>query len=617
MTFEQYKKGSRYFSHWIQFRRKYESFIRDMEGQQLFFEGILQDLLCGGPNPYLIGGDSKDSFLDIVGDKDFIGWRDPVLKQRLVTRLDSRYDWCMYTIKRIYDIMTELGELLDIQALNPSNQSNHQWLSYELKRITQVLFDDHYKGHEESKRLIEELKQMVVLSDRQSVRGGFRSKTASSGLGPFFQKTRENANNLHELLKSSWHCCCEVSHKVLIQLERRVDHGDDNFNLLCYLPETKEKMDDKNFANYLQHSVKVKISQQIDTPKIPVTPKSVEANLKPPVVSPKASSETGISIGSQSSNKKDSSLRERVWDVRSSLKNRFTKKSKTKQEKTKVMKHFAIAEHMQVQDRLDVAGVKAIEEVTVSIDNPPPIPIIVEPLTDLCETISCRTISPNTILGCMVDESMNSYEFQLHSRVSPAEENRTLAQILEANAVQPYQFPPEKRAVVAAILASTILQLQKTSWLSVRLDKNDIFFTARDGKVLFDEPYLSQSFLSTTRLKPTPSTPLTTASTKLLLESLGIILIELCFGVPIETFASKTPLRPVSSTYRHEYHLAIAHAWTWEEIRAQDSLFSDPVQSCLHFPRSGLGRSDEVEDIYRLIAEPIYREMVRRWPERR
>jgi hypothetical protein len=118
MTFEQYKKGSRYFSHWIQFRRRYESFIRDMEGQQLFFEGILQDLLCGGPNPYLIGGDSKDSFLDIVSDKDFTGWRDPVLKQRLVTRLDSRYDWCMYTIKRIYDIMTGLGELLDIQAVS-------------------------------------------------------------------------------------------------------------------------------------------------------------------------------------------------------------------------------------------------------------------------------------------------------------------------------------------------------------------------------------------------------------------------------------------------------------------------------------------------------------------
>jgi hypothetical protein len=117
LAFEQYKKGAKYFSHWIQFRRRYESFIRDMEGQQLFFEGILQDLLCGGPNPYLIETDSKDSFLDIVSDPKFTGWRDPVLKQRLTTRLGSRYDWCMYTIKMIYDVMTELGELLDIQVV--------------------------------------------------------------------------------------------------------------------------------------------------------------------------------------------------------------------------------------------------------------------------------------------------------------------------------------------------------------------------------------------------------------------------------------------------------------------------------------------------------------------
>jgi hypothetical protein len=149
------------------------------------------------------------------------------------------------------------------------------------------------------------------------------------------------------------------------------------------------------------------------------------------------------------------------------------------------MKHFAIAEHMQVQERLEVTDVKVIEEISVSIDDPPPVAIICEPLTDLCGSITRHTTSPDTILGKMVDESKNSYEFKLHSSVSPEEENRTLAQVLEANAVQPYQFPPEKRAVVAAILASTILQLQKTSWLSARLDKNDIFFTVVRGFLSF------------------------------------------------------------------------------------------------------------------------------------
>lgn len=124
LAFEQYKKGAKYISNWAQYRRKYEALIRDMEAQQLFFEGILQDLLCGGPDPFLTGNSatSKDTFMHIATDASFTGWKSPVLKQRLKTRLDSRYDWCIYTIGTIYEILIELGELLDIQAVSALRQ---------------------------------------------------------------------------------------------------------------------------------------------------------------------------------------------------------------------------------------------------------------------------------------------------------------------------------------------------------------------------------------------------------------------------------------------------------------------------------------------------------------
>lgn len=118
LAFEQYKKGAKYFSHYMRFRQRYEAFIRDMEGQQLFFEGILQDLMCGGPDPFLAESSSKDAFLKTVNDATFAGWGDPVLTKRLKTRLDGRYDWCIHTIQRIYNILQELGELLDIQAVS-------------------------------------------------------------------------------------------------------------------------------------------------------------------------------------------------------------------------------------------------------------------------------------------------------------------------------------------------------------------------------------------------------------------------------------------------------------------------------------------------------------------
>jgi hypothetical protein len=93
LAFEQYKKGAQYFANWYQFRRRYEAFIRDMEGQQLFFEGIIQDLMCGGPDPYLTGSSSKDSFLRLVNDLTITGWRDQKLKEILRIRLDTRYEW--------------------------------------------------------------------------------------------------------------------------------------------------------------------------------------------------------------------------------------------------------------------------------------------------------------------------------------------------------------------------------------------------------------------------------------------------------------------------------------------------------------------------------------------
>ena len=117
MVFEQFKTGAEYFSNWRQFRRQYEGFIHDIEARQLFFEGTLQDLLCGGVDPYLSGSNSKETFLRIVSDKSYTGWSDPKLTEHLKARLDKSYDWYMFTIKRIYDIFQEFQEVLDIQAV--------------------------------------------------------------------------------------------------------------------------------------------------------------------------------------------------------------------------------------------------------------------------------------------------------------------------------------------------------------------------------------------------------------------------------------------------------------------------------------------------------------------
>ena len=117
LAFEQFKTGSEYFSNWKRFRRQYEGFLSDIAGQRLLFEGILQDLLCGGFDPYLSGINSKEAFLRIVSDKSYTCWSDPKLTENLKARLGKSYNWYMNTIGRIYDIFKDFEEIIDIQAV--------------------------------------------------------------------------------------------------------------------------------------------------------------------------------------------------------------------------------------------------------------------------------------------------------------------------------------------------------------------------------------------------------------------------------------------------------------------------------------------------------------------
>jgi hypothetical protein len=129
LAFQQYKQGARYCQNWMRFRRRYEDFIHDTAGQQYFFEGILQDLMCNGPSPFLNGIKSKNDFVRIVRSTSYTGWRDPKLKIALITRLGDKYMWCMYQIERIYTNLASLERLLDVQEVCcPYSSSPSQFL---------------------------------------------------------------------------------------------------------------------------------------------------------------------------------------------------------------------------------------------------------------------------------------------------------------------------------------------------------------------------------------------------------------------------------------------------------------------------------------------------------
>jgi hypothetical protein len=95
---------------------------------------------------------------------------------------------------------------------------------------------------------------------------------------------------------------------------------------------------------------------------------------------------------------------------------------------------------------------------------------------------------------------------------------------------------------VVSILASSLLQLQGTPWLAETMEKNNIFFCRRDNKIFVDRPYIRHSFRS---LKSAQSCspgfvqPMLSSHPRFVarnsLSNLGIPLLDLCFGQPIET----------------------------------------------------------------------------------
>jgi hypothetical protein len=274
-------------------------------------------------------------------------------------------------------------------------------------------------------------------------------------------------------------------------------------------------------------------------------------------------------------------------------------------------------------------------------------------ILDLCTTI--QHSKANTYLDHPMDIRKEYLRFSLGTKMIRQKEGSiSLQELLEGN---PHHFPPAKRVMVATILASSLLQLQRTQWIKDDWSKRDIFFRTRDDAVIFEQLYLLTEFASSIVALATDNsekegaysvetdltssiastiagrtlTVTTSNMTKSLssvqpfhlkksLQCLGIVLIELCFGEPIERNQNKVTVRPqepINNETNHDFCLAIANKWTWQEISAWDPSFSDPIDMCLRFPNLGRakqGRYDEiVQEIYSGIVKPLQDEMNRRW----
>jgi hypothetical protein len=105
---------------------------------------------------------------------------------------------------------------------------------------------------------------------------------------------------------------------------------------------------------------------------------------------------------------------------------------------------------------------------------------------DLCTIIQHSKV--DTYLDYPMGIGKQYLRFHLGPKIARQKEGSiSLQGLLEGD---PHHFPPAKRALVATILASSLLQLQRTHWIKDNWSKRDVFFRTQDGMVIFEQLYL-------------------------------------------------------------------------------------------------------------------------------
>ncbi|KAL8829568.1 MAG: hypothetical protein Q9191_001945 [Dirinaria sp. TL-2023a] len=146
-------------------------------------------------------------------------------------------------------------------------------------------------------------------------------------------------------------------------------------------------------------------------------------------------------------------------------------------------------------------------------------------ITDLCATMA-NAFGERKCLGIASDDSKH-YFIEPLAYQEPPNTKMEFIPLSEALRGEPKELSQRKRFSVALAIASSFLQLHNSPWLGPHWGKEDVYvvYDRHTGK-FYDEPRISRNFSAITAPGTSQSDPS--------ISTLGIILMELCYGVSID-----------------------------------------------------------------------------------
>ena len=234
-----------------------------------------------------------------------------------------------------------------------------------------------------------------------------------------------------------------------------------------------------------------------------------------------------------------------------------------------------------------------------------------ESIADLC-SILCASHEPQKAMGFLLDENDNEhkhYLYRANTAVDHETRSKSLGEILSCSASGSPSppLPRSDRLRIAVTLASSVLQLNGTSWLESKWSSKDIFFHEKSdqkGNPSYWYPYLPWKLCMTDCNIPGPFDSLSrgkyvTRSEVLL--ALGLTLIELCFGKTLaEMHIPEDGDRSEAVTEMKTGHRLCRYVY--DEM---GTLYGDVVRRCLYQPFDVRDMSLDNEELQQRVFDDI------------
>jgi len=250
------------------------------------------------------------------------------------------------------------------------------------------------------------------------------------------------------------------------------------------------------------------------------------------------------------------------------------------------------------QAPVETPRLRKAKKVAFTADSLTVPPIELETLTGpdikLCRRLGSK--DPGNCIG-VVEQDEGSYHLLQKSGSNRYKDSHpiTLNHVLSSDFED--RLTRRQRYLVALILASSVAQLQFTSWIRTDLNKKDILFYSCDDSehsILYGEPFIRQGF-------PNQFIITDNQTKNCNFYSLGILLLELCFGQRLEDQPLRKKFADQSEEANRAFDLMAALEWSHKVHDEAGDDYASAVKWCFVTSAESTNRSWQGEIIKNVI----------------